>query len=134
VAHNLAVVEYISDRVAVMYVGKIVELGQTEEIFANPKHPYTEALLSAVPTISEESAKKQRIILEGDVADSMNVPDGCPFHPRCKYAEDICRSEPPPLLNVAADGAAPHFAMCHFAESLSLEGVTITPVAGMPVT
>jgi peptide/nickel transport system ATP-binding protein len=134
VAHNLAVVEYISDRVAVMYVGKIVELGQTEAIFANPKHPYTEALLSAVPTISEDSAKKQRIILEGDVADSMNVPDGCPFHPRCKYAEDICRSEPPPLINVAADGAAPHLAMCHFAESLSLEGVTIKPVAGMPVT
>ncbi len=128
VAHNLAVVEYISDRVAVMYVGKIVELGQTEEIFANPKHPYTEALLSAVPTISEKAAKKQRIVLEGDVADSMNVPAGCSFHPRCKYAEDICRSEPPPLVNVAANSAAPHFALCHFAASLSLAGVTISPV------
>lgn len=133
VAHNLAVVEYISDRVAVMYVGKIVELGQTEEIFANPKHPYTEALLSAVPTISEQAEKKQRIILEGDVADSMNVPDGCPFHPRCKYAEDICRRELPPFVNVAAPGASPHFAMCHFAESLSLEGVTNRPLAELPV-
>ena len=133
VAHNLAVVEYISDRVAVMYVGKIVELGQTEEIFANPKHPYTEALLSAVPTISEEPVKKQRIVLEGDVADSMNVPIGCSFHPRCQYAEDICRNETPPLVNVAADGAAPHFALCHFAESLSLEGVTNVSATGTPV-
>jgi peptide/nickel transport system ATP-binding protein len=133
VAHNLAVVEYISDRVAVMYVGKIVELGQTEEIFANPKHPYTEALLSAVPTISEESVKKQRIVLEGDVADSMNVPSGCAFHPRCKYAEDICRKETPPLVNLAADGAAPHFALCHFAGSLSLEGVTNSPALSIPV-
>lgn len=133
VAHNLAVVEYISDRVAVMYVGKIVELGQTEEIFANPKHPYTEALLSAVPTISEQSVKKQRIVLEGDVADSMNVPRGCAFHPRCQYAEEICRKEMPPLVNVAADGSAPHFALCHFAETLSLAGVTNPAVAGIPV-
>lgn len=129
VAHNLAVVEYISDRVAVMYVGKIVELGQTEVIFANPKHPYTEALLSAVPTISEKATKKRQIVLEGDVADSMNVPDGCSFHPRCKYAEEVCRREPPPLVNVAAKGAVPHFALCHFAASLSLEGVKISPVA-----
>ena len=133
VAHNLAVVEYISDRVAVMYVGKIVELGQTEDIFANPKHPYTEALLSAVPIISEESVKKQRIVLDGDVADSMNVPSGCSFHPRCKYAEDICRNETPPLVNLAADGAAPHFSLCHFADSLSLEGVTNSPATGIPV-
>jgi len=129
VAHNLAVVEYISDRVAVMYVGKIVELGQTEVIFANPKHPYTEALLSAVPTISEKATKKRQIVLEGDVADSMNIPDGCSFHPRCKYAEEVCRREPPPLVNVAAKGAVPHFALCHFAASLSLEGVKISPVA-----
>ncbi len=129
VAHNLAVVEYISDRVAVMYVGKIVELGQTEEIFANPKHPYTEALLSAVPTISEDETKKQRIVLEGDVADSMDVPTGCYFHPRCKYAEDVCRTETPPLVNVATEGAPPHYSLCHFAESLSLEGVTMSPVS-----
>lgn len=134
VAHNLAVVEYISDRVAVMYVGKIVELGQTEEIFANPKHPYTEALLSAVPTISEDTTKKQRIVLEGDVADSMNVPTGCYFHPRCKYAEDICRTETPPFVNVAAQGASPHYSLCHFAESLSLEGVTMSPVTTVNVT
>ena len=134
VAHSLAVVEYISDRVAVMYLGKIVELGQTEEIFSNPKHPYTEALLSAVPTISEKAAKKQRIVLEGDVADSMNVPNGCSFHPRCRYAAEVCRSEPPPLVNVAADGAPPHFTLCHFATSLALDGVVISAVAGMPVT
>jgi peptide/nickel transport system ATP-binding protein len=132
VAHNLAVVEYISDRVAVMYMGKIVELGRTEEIFTNPKHPYTEALLSAVPTISEQAAKKQRIVLEGDVADSMNVPTGCPFHPRCKYAEDLCRRELPPLVDVTAQSAVPHVAMCHFAESLSLAGVTSKPIAAMP--
>ncbi|MCA9241035.1 MAG: hypothetical protein KDA37_12580, partial [Planctomycetales bacterium] len=101
-------------------------------LFENPKHPYTEALLSAVPTISEEPVKKQRIVLEGDVADSMNVPSGCAFHPRCQYAEDICRNETPPLVNLAADGAAPHFALCHFAESLSLAGVANAAVAGIP--
>ena len=86
-----------------------------------------------MPTISEQSVKKQRIVLEGDVADSMNVPSGCAFHPRCQYAEEICRKEMPPLVNLAAEGTAPHFALCHFADSLSLEGVTNSPETGVPV-
>ncbi len=128
VAHNLAVVEYISDRVAVMYVGKIVELGDTEEIFARPKHPYTEALLSAVPTVQTKNGqKRERIILQGDVADPANVPTGCYFHPRCRYAEEICRNEEPPFVNLAGEGENPHHALCHFAESLNLKGVAKTP-------
>lgn len=125
VAHNLAVVEYISDRVAVMYVGQIVELGATQRIFAQPQHPYTEALLSAVPVIDTASGhKRERIVLAGDIADPANRPGGCFFHPRCRYVQERCRTEEPPLLNVAQAGEAPHFARCHFAESLSLKGVT----------
>jgi len=128
IAHNLAVVEYISDRVAVMYVGRVVELGETEAIFAHPKHPYTEALLSAVPTIQIEPAQKQeRIVLQGDVADPANAPKGCYFHPRCAYAEAICQNEDPPWINVAGEGESPHYALCHFAESLELRGVAKTP-------
>ncbi|MCE7987175.1 MAG: ABC transporter ATP-binding protein [Caldilinea sp. CFX5] len=125
VAHNLAVVEYISDRVAVMYVGQIVELGETQRIFAQPKHPYTEALLSAVPVIeTAHGHKRERIVLAGDIADPANRPSGCFFHPRCSYVQDRCRREEPPLVNVAQTGEQPHFARCHFAESLSLKGVT----------
>jgi len=124
VAHNLAVVEYVSDRVAVMYVGQIVELGNTQTIFAQPKHPYTEALLSAVPVIhSENGHQRERIVLTGDVADPANRPSGCFFHPRCTYAQDRCRQEDPPLINVAKAGEQPHFARCHFAETLTLKGV-----------
>ena len=134
VAHNLAVVEYISDRVAVMYVGKIVELGDTEAIFAQPKHPYTEALLSAVPTIRTEGGRKrERIVLQGDVADPANVPTGCYFHPRCLYAEEICRTQVPPWVNVAREGENPHYARCHFAESLNLQGVVRTTARRMPM-
>lgn len=128
ITHNLAVVEYLSDRVAVMYVGKIVETGSTDEIFANPKHPYTEALLSAVPTIETNASghRSERIILEGDVADPSNAPSGCSFHPRCPYAEEICRTEEPALLSVDGQpGSGPdHQARCHFANELSLRGVT----------
>lgn len=128
VAHNLAVVEYISDRIAVMYVGKIVEFGDTNEIFARPKHPYAEALLSAVPTVQTENGqKRERILLQGDVADPANVPSGCYFHPRCRYAEEICRNETPPFVNIAGEGEQPHYAFCHFAESLSLKGVAKIP-------
>ena len=125
VAHNLAVVEYISDRVAVMYVGQIVELGDTARIFAQPKHPYTEALLSAVPVIeTEHGHSRERIVLAGDVADPANRPSGCYFHPRCPYVQDICRHETPPLLNVAKGDESPHYARCHFAETIELHGVT----------
>lgn len=125
VAHNLAVVEYISDRVAVMYVGQIVELGNTQTIFAQPQHPYTEALLSAVPVIhSENGQQRERIVLMGDIADPANRPSGCFFHPRCAYAQDRCRHEDPPLVDVAKAGEAPHLSRCHFATTLSLRGVT----------
>jgi peptide/nickel transport system ATP-binding protein len=124
IAHNLAVVEYVSQRVAVMYVGKVVELGDTDEIFFRPLHPYTEALLSAVPKTEPESRHEgRRIVLTGDVADPANPPAGCYFHPRCPYAQDICRSEEPPLVNHGDQTASPHFVACHFADSLSLAGV-----------
>ncbi len=125
ITHNLAVVEYISDRVAVMYVGKIVELGETATIFARPRHPYTEALLSAVPTIeTDEGHRRERILLPGDVADPSQVPPGCAFHPRCPYAADLCRTTEPSLVNIAAADEAPHYARCHFAKELALRGVS----------
>lgn len=126
VAHNLAVVEYISDRVAVMYVGQIVELGETATIFAQPKHPYTEALLSAVPVIETDHGRsRERIVLAGDVADPANRPSGCYFHPRCPYVQELCRREAPPLINVAQAAASPHYARCHFAETIELHGVGV---------
>ena len=124
IAHNLAVVEYVSQRVAVMYVGKIVELANTDELFFNPMHPYTEALLSAVPKTEPESRhEKRRIVLTGEVADPANPPSGCYFHPRCPYAREICKTEEPPLVNYADRTASPHFVACHFADSLSLAGI-----------
>ena len=124
IAHNLAVVEYVSQRVAVMYVGKIVELANTDELFFNPLHPYTEALLSAVPKTEPESRhEKRRIVLTGEVADPANPPSGCYFHPRCPYAREICKTEEPPLVNYADRTASPHFVACHFADSLSLAGI-----------
>jgi len=125
ITHNLSVVEYISDRVAVMYVGQIVELGETETIFNLPKHPYTEALLSAVPVVKTDRLghRRERIVLEGEVADPANVPSGCSFHPRCAYAQGICSAEEPALINVAAPDQSPHFVRCHFADELALRGV-----------
>ncbi|MEM7134805.1 MAG: oligopeptide/dipeptide ABC transporter ATP-binding protein [Chloroflexota bacterium] len=125
ITHNLSVVEYISNRVAVMYVGQIVELGDTDAIFSRPRHPYTEALLSAVPVIEATANGKQRerITLEGDVADPANVPVGCTFHPRCPYVQEICRMEEPELNNLAGSGDHPHYVRCHFAEELALQGV-----------
>jgi len=122
VAHNLAVVEYVSNRVAVMYVGKIVELANTEELFTNPKHPYTEALLSAVPK-PDPHYKKKRIILKGDIADPANPPSGCYFHPRCRYAKEICRDKEPPFINIAGDEEHPHYVACHFKDKLKLMGI-----------
>ncbi|MBE0697318.1 MAG: ABC transporter ATP-binding protein [Anaerolineaceae bacterium] len=100
VAHNLSVVKHISNRVAVMYVGKLVELADVEEIFANPKHPYTEALISAVPK-PDPLAQKNRIVLAGEVASPSNPPSGCYFHPRYRYAQEICSQEAPPLREVS---------------------------------
>jgi oligopeptide/dipeptide ABC transporter ATP-binding protein len=110
VAHNLAVVEHISDRVAVMYLGKIVEITTSDELFANPQHPYTQALMSAIP-IPKPNRKRKRIILEGDVPSPLNPPSGCRFHPRCPIAEDICSREEPVLK--ALDSHPEHQIACH---------------------
>mgnify|MGYP000336118517 CR=1 FL=1 len=118
VAHDLSVVKHISERVAVMYVGRLVEMAPTDEIFHQPMHPYTEALLSAVPK-PDPRLRAQRIILEGDVADPANPPSGCYFHPRCRYAQDVCRQQTPELVEINAG----HFVSCHRAAELSLRGV-----------
>ena len=95
IAHDLAVVEHISNRIVVMYLGKIMESGPSHEVCSSPRHPYTRALLSAVPTIQPDGRK--RILLNGDVPSPLSPPDGCPFHPRCPYAQERCRRECPPL-------------------------------------
>lgn len=96
IAHDLSVVEYISDRVAVMYLGKIVEIARSGELYANPKHPYTRALLSAIPS-PDLGGKKERIILKGDLPGPMHIPSGCSFHPRCPVAMPECRQKEPQL-------------------------------------
>ncbi len=118
VAHDLSVVKHVSDRVAVMYVGKIVEVAATATIFNNPRHPYTEALLSAVPK-PDPRLRSQRIILEGEVADPANPPSGCYFHPRCRYVVDTCRTETPLLEEIEAG----HWVRCHRAKEITLEGI-----------
>jgi len=118
VAHDLSVVKHISDRVAVMYLGKIVELAVTEELFGHPKHPYTEALMSAVP-VPDPDYNMERILLEGDVPSPVNPPSGCYFHPRCRYAQEICKTEEP----IYRDLGNEHFVKCHLAETLNLRPV-----------
>jgi peptide/nickel transport system ATP-binding protein len=118
VAHDLSVVKHVSDRVAVMYVGKIVELAETEALFDRPLHPYTEALLSAAPT-PIPGAVSNRIVLEREIADPANPPPGCSFHPRCRYAVDACRAVVPELVE-AEPG---RLVACHRAKELNLMGV-----------
>ena len=118
VAHDLSVVKHISDRIAVMYVGKLVEMAPTEALFAAPRHPYTAALLSSVPE-PDPRARRERVVLQGEVANPADPPPGCYFNPRCQYATDICRTETPQLREIAPD----HFASCHRAEELELAGV-----------
>ena len=118
ISHDLSVVQHICNRVAVMYVGKIVEVGETDELFMAPKHPYTEALLSAVPKPDPDAASN-RIVLRGEVADPSNVPSGCAFHPRCPYAVDICRSVVPKLEPAGGNRSV----RCHRAGELALRGV-----------
>jgi peptide/nickel transport system ATP-binding protein len=118
VAHDLSVVQHISDRVAVMYVGKIAEMASAEEIYSHPLHPYTEALLSAVPK-PDPLYKSERIVMQGEVADPSNPPSGCYFHPRCRYAQEVCRTKTPEFRELRPD----HFVACHRAEELQLEGI-----------
>lgn len=141
IAHDLSVIEHISDRVAVMYIGKIVELAEASQLFTSPRHPYTEALLSAVPK-PDPRIKTDRILLKGEVADPADPPSGCYFHPRCAYAAEICREEAPQLraIGAARDSAGAgagtggiasdavacrnrHLAACHLANSLELAGI-----------
>ncbi|TDO52452.1 peptide/nickel transport system ATP-binding protein [Kribbella sp. VKM Ac-2527] len=125
VSHDLGIVEHVADDVAVMYVGKLVESASTEELYSKPLHPYTEALLSAVPDPDPASrGKRSRIMLRGEIADPSKVPPGCPFSPRCGYAEERCRTEVPELREVGGRRVA-----CHFAEQLDLLGVATAATA-----
>jgi peptide/nickel transport system ATP-binding protein len=120
ISHDLAVIRHICDRVVVMYVGQVVEIAESMELFMNPRHPYTEALMSAVP-VSNPKARDAgvRIRLEGEIADPSNPPTGCYFHPRCRYAQERCKIEKPELRNLGNN----HYAACHFSEELTLAHV-----------
>jgi peptide/nickel transport system ATP-binding protein len=118
IAHDLSVVKHISNRVAVMYLGKIVELAETHAMFANPRHPYTEALMSAVP-VADPDFDQKRIPLAGDVPSPVDPPAGCHFHPRCRYAKAVCRTQPPAYRHLGGE----HFVSCHLAKELDLRGI-----------
>jgi len=110
ISHDLSVVRYISDRIGVMYLGNLVELGTAEEVFKDPRHPYTVALLSSIPTTDPDSASKDRIILEGNIPSPIRPPEGCKFHTRCYMACEKCKRVPPPYVEVEPG----HFVACHF--------------------
>jgi peptide/nickel transport system ATP-binding protein len=118
IAHDLSVVAHISRRVAVMYLGQFVELAPTKELFHAPKHPYTEALMSAIPE-TDPDQKMAPVQLEGEIPSPINPPPGCRFHTRCLYAQDVCKTEIPPWRDIGTE----HFVACHFADDLTLKGV-----------
>jgi peptide/nickel transport system ATP-binding protein len=121
ISHGLNVIKHVSDRVAVMYVGKIMEMAYAAELFANPLHPYTESLLSAIPKADPDLRRRTRIILQGEVASPAKPPSGCYFHPRCRYAVDICKQEAPAWTELRPR----HFVACHRADELRLAGVDL---------
>jgi oligopeptide/dipeptide ABC transporter ATP-binding protein len=117
IAHDLSVVAHLSDRVAVMYLGELVELATTDDLFSRPRHPYTEALMAAIPVVDPDR-RIRPVMLKGEAAPGATVSGGCPFRARCAYAEEVCRTDSPPWAEVV-DG---HFARCHFADTLNLRG------------
>ncbi len=121
ISHDLSVVRYISDKIGVMYLGKIVEWGGAEAVFENPRHPYTAALISAVPSVEEPVGEK--ILLSGNMPSAVAPPSGCPFHTRCFAAQEVCKRLVPPVAEVETG----HFAVCHFARSWSVNGEKRTP-------
>lgn len=116
ITHDLSLTEYICDRIAVMYLGRIVELCRSEDLYARRLHPYTQALLSAIP-VADLDQRTERIVLEGDVPSPVNPPSGCPFHPRCQFRQDICTTATPPLKRYIIDGRDDHFAACHLIDA-----------------
>jgi peptide/nickel transport system ATP-binding protein len=120
ISHDLSVVEHISDKVGVMYLGKMVEYAETEELFGSPRHPYTEALMSAVP-IADPTIRQERIQLMGEIPNPANPPSGCFFHTRCRYCTDKCKQEAPDYKEITPG----HFVACHRAEELTLKGIQI---------
>lgn len=125
ISHDLGVIKHISDRIAVMYLGEIVEMTDKRTLFAKPLHPYTEALLSAVPIVNPDlQRERNRIVLSGDVPNPANPPTGCRFHTRCPYKQSICVKEKPAFIDTAREGQAEHHVACHFSGELNIQGIT----------
>ena len=127
ISHDLSVIQHISDRVGVMYVGRMVEIASSEALFSKPRHPYTEALLSAKP-IPDPRTKSKRILLSGEIANPANPPMGCYFHTRCRYCKELCKKENPEFVEIDTE----HFVACHYAAELDLRGVYRNSAAGAP--
>jgi oligopeptide/dipeptide ABC transporter ATP-binding protein len=137
IAHDLSVVQHVSDRVAVMYLGSIVEQAEVDHFYAHPRHPYTSALLSAVPVADPDvAAGRQRLVLAGDVPSPINPPSGCRFHTRCPKAAPNCVTDPPPLTRAFESDPESHLAACHYpvtdGEDLSRARPTIEQPAAAP--